>query len=204
MKENECVIIGKTNVGKTLFVINFAEYLGCKILKVESVYPDGRQFERLFSIKEATLKLTDSNPHKTKCLHKINVTIPVGKKKKRVLIIDSCGLIEGIHPEEEIRKAISQTLALVRDSKIILHMIDASAVEKKGTLNSLGEVDYQIAQFAQLRSGYAILANKMDLLESKNGLNKLKGEFPANYIIPISALYKRGFKEVKDFVVRNV
>ena len=30
MKDVECIIIGKTNVGKTLFAINFAEYLGCK------------------------------------------------------------------------------------------------------------------------------------------------------------------------------
>ena len=200
----ECIIIGKTNVGKTLFAINFAEYLGCKVIKVTSIYPDGRQIENSFTIREAILQLTNEKPHKTRCLNKIAVTIPVGKKKKHVMILDSTGIIDGIHPESNVRKAISQTLAKIRECKIILHMIDVSNVINRGLVNSLGEVDYQIANFAQMRTGYVMLANKIDIPGSETGLNKLREEFPANLILPISALYKRGFKEVKDFVIRNI
>ena len=55
-----------------------------------------------------------------------------------------------------------------------------------------------------MRTGYVMLANKIDIPGSETGLNKLREEFPANLILPISALYKRGFKEVKDFVIRNI
>ena len=68
----------------------------------------------------------------------------------------------------------------------------------------MGEVDYQISQFAQLKRGYAILANKMDKSEAKKGLIKIKEEFPGNLILPVSALYKKGFKEVKTFVAHNI
>ena len=57
--------------------------------------------------------------------------------------------------------------------------------------SSMGEVDYQLAQFAQLKRGYAILANKMDLPDAKEGLDKIKSEFSGNLIIPISALHKK-------------
>ena len=120
------------------------------------------------------------------------------------MILDSTGIIDGIHPESNVRKAISQTLAKIRECKIILHMIDVSNVINRGLVNSLGEVDYQIANFAQMRTGYVMLANKIDIPGSETGLNKLREEFPANLILPISALYKRGFKEVKDFVIRNI
>ena len=85
-----------------------------------------------------------------------------------------------------------------------MHIIDASAVTHKDLPNALGEVDYQIAQFAQLKRGYVILANKMDLPETGKGLAKIRQEFAGNLIIPISALYKKGFKEVKTFVVHNI
>lgn len=119
-------------------------------------------------------------------------------------MVDTIGLIDGIHPDIDIRMAISQTLAIIRDSDIILHLIDAHAAVKNDLPSTMGEVDYQIAQFAQLKRGYAILANKMDLSDSELGLKKIKQEFQGNLIIPISALYKRGFKEVKTFVGYNV
>ncbi|MDI3535023.1 MAG: hypothetical protein PWQ82_1388 [Thermosediminibacterales bacterium] len=200
----KCIIIGKTNVGKTLFTINFANYLGSKILEFVFDYHDNGQIVKKYSLEKAKKELTSINPHKTLCLQKININIPVGKGKKQLEIIDTSGLIDGIHKEENVRKAISHTLAAIRHSHLILHMVDASAVIKKDTISSLGEIDYQIAQFCQLKPGYAILANKMDLPFSDIGFKRLKEEFPGNLIIPISALNQQGFKEVIRFVKRNL
>jgi len=203
LKDIKCIIIGRTNVGKTLFAINFSNYLGCKKINLESIYFDNSRTNKTFTRKEAILQLTDKEPHKTRCLNKFQVTIPVGKKKRQIAIVDSTGIIDNIHPEPDIRKAISQTLSIIKESKIVLHIIDVSAMLNKKTISSLGEVDYHIASFCQMKTGYAILANKIDILGSEVGLKKLRSEFPGNYILPISALHKRGFKEVKNFVVRN-
>jgi small GTP-binding protein len=200
----QCTIIGKTNVGKTLFLINFAEFLGTKTFDINFVYKEDIKTFKNISSKTAISRLVDEKPHKTRCIQAITLDIPMGKGKKRMEIVDTAGLIDGIHPDIEVRKAISQTLAIIRDSDIILHIIDAYAAKKKELPNSMGEVDYQIAQFAQLKRGYAILANKMDLQGAEDGLKKIKEEFSGHVIFPISALYKRGFKEVKTFVARNI
>lgn len=199
-----CTIIGKTNVGKTLFLINFAQYLGAKSLDIESIKgPDFRTLNK-YSFNTAISQLVDSNFHKTRCIQSVTIDIPMGKGKKRIRIMDTGGLVEGIHSNIEIRKTISQTLGTIRDSDIILHVIDAYAANNKTLPNSMGEVDYQIAQFAQLKRGYAILANKMDIPGSKDGLLKIKQEFQGNVVFPISALHKKGFKEVKTFVAHNI
>ena len=188
---------------ETLFALNFSNYLGCKKLNIESIYFDKNRTNRTFTRKEAILQLTGKEPHKTRCLNKFPVTIPVGKKKKRITIVDSTGIVDNIHPEPDVRKAISQTLSIIRESQIVLHIIDVSAVLNKEIISSLGEVDYHIAGFCQMKPGYVILANKIDIPGSEIGLKKLRSKFPGNYILPISALHKRGFKEVKNFVIRN-
>lgn len=200
----QCTIIGKTNVGKTLFLISFAEYLGPKTFDIYFVYSDGTKKTKRISYKSAISRLVDEQPHKTRCIQAITLNMPMGKGKKKIKIIDTAGFIDGIHPDIEVRKAISQTLSIIRDSDVILHIIDAHAARNKDLPSSMGEVDYQIAQFAQLKRGYAILANKMDLPEAQEGYRKIKEEFSGHVIFPVSALYKKGFKEVKTFVLRNI
>lgn len=199
-----CTIIGKTNVGKTLFLINFAEYLGVKCFDMEFIDNEGHRTSEKIYPRTAISRLVDENSHKTRCIQAITLDIPMGKGKKRIKIIDTAGFIDGIHPDVEIRKAISKTLATIRDSDIILHIIDAYAAKNKDLPSCMGELDYQIAQFAQLKRGYAILANKMDLSGADEGLRKIKQEFSGNVIFPVSALCKRGFKEVKIFVTYNI
>jgi len=200
----KCTIIGKTNVGKTMFFINFADYLGLKSLEIEFINNEGIKKNRKMYPKAAISQLIDSNVHKTLNIQSMNVDFPLGKGKKKIKMVDTIGLIDEIHPNINIRKAISQTLAIIRESDIILHLIDAPAAANADLPSAMGEVDYQIAQFAQLKRGYAILANKMDLQDSDKGLNKIKQELQGHLIIPISALHKWGFREVKAFVGYNI
>lgn len=200
----KCIIVGKTNVGKTLFFINFAEYLGIKYINLEKYNAEGTKIYEKIHPKEAITTLVDNEPHKTRNIQAITIDFPMGKGKKKIQLIDTTGLTDDIHPNIDIRKAISQTLSKIRDSHLIFHILDASAAEKKELPNAFGMVDYQVAQFAQLKRGYVILANKIDLPGAEYGLKKIRQEFSGNLIIPISALYKTGFKEVKSFVVHNL
>ena len=200
-----CTIIGKTSVGKTVFFINFTNYLGVTHFEVECTDINGSKTKKKLNYKQAMSKLVDDKPHKTRCIQSLNVNLPMGKGKKKIKIIDTAGLLDGIHPDGDVRKAISQTLQVIRTSDVVLHIIDASTASDNSDLPSaMGEVDYQISQFAQLKKGYVILANKMDLNNAYQGLKKIKEEFKGNFIIPISALYKKGFKEVKTFVIHNI
>ncbi|NLJ24763.1 MAG: GTPase domain-containing protein [Firmicutes bacterium] len=199
-----CMIIGKANVGKTLFAINFADYLQVTRLEIEFTPPGEKTHCRSLSRKEALQELTGTTPHQTLGLQCIQIQMPGLKGKKRFSLMDTSGLTEGIPDETNIRRAMAQTLAEVREAAIILHMIDASSHGKSGAIEAMGQVDWQVAQFGGMRKGYAVLANKMDLPEAAAGLRQIREELPGHLVLPISALHKTGFAEVKQFVWRHL
>lgn len=200
----DCLIIGKTNVGKTQFVLNFAEYMGLKKIKIAFHYYDGPKTFKNFTLPQAKKILVGPQPHKTRCLQSISLTFPAGKGAKEIFFTDTAGLIDGIHQERDVRKAMAQTLESIREAHLILHMVDAAQIGKLGLEEALGEFDHQMAHYGAMRSGYAVLANKIDLPEGRGGVKTLESETFSTSILPISALDKKGFKEVKAFVWRNL
>ena len=204
MRLKECIIIGKANVGKTLFAINFAGYLGIPKLEIEFTTPGGEVYKRSLHLGEALQELISDQPHHTLGLQRIQIQMPGFKGRKRFTMIDTSGLTEGIHEQTLVRRAMAQTLAQVRNAHIILHLVDASSVGKGEAIEAMGEVDWQVAQFGGMRLGYAILANKIDLAEAERGLVQIRQDFPGHLILPISALWKTGFAEVKQFVWRHL
>lgn len=201
---NRCLVIGKTNVGKSVFVLHFAQYLGMSHVDVYTQDPEGRRQLRSLAVENAVRTLSGDAPHQTRCLQSITLELPVGKGKRQFEIVDTSGLMDGIHADASIRRAMAQTLSTVRSAQVILHMVDASKAANKGAVEAIGEVDYQVAQFAQMRGGYAILANKMDLPTAPAGLEIIRREFVGHPVLPISALYGQGFKEVKRFVLQYI
>jgi 50S ribosomal subunit-associated GTPase HflX len=197
---SRCLVIGKTNVGKSLFVLHFARYLGMSHVHVTSLDPTGNRQVQAYAVETAVRDLSGTAPHQTRRLQSITLELPAGKGSKSFELVDTSGLMDGIHIDVGVRRAMAQTLANVREARAILHMVDASKAADRGAVEALGEVDYQVAQFAQMRGGYCILANKMDLPCATAGLEIIRREFVGHLIIPISALYSQGFKEVKRFV----
>ncbi|WZL74954.1 50S ribosome-binding GTPase [Clostridiaceae bacterium 35-E11] len=200
----KCLIIGRPNAGKTLFMLNFAQYLGFKNIKIKFQSHDCEMKMEEYIIEIAKEKLSSSTPYKTTCLQSIALDFPVFKGKKTVEILDSSGLIDGIHNNIQIRRAMGQTLAAIKESDLILHIIDVSNLVMGNLLEMIGKVDYELAQYGLIKEGYVILGNKIDLLENKTPIIRLQKEFPNHYIIPISALTKQGFSEVKTYVSRRL
>lgn len=186
------LILGRVNAGKTLFFLTFSSYLGIKNLNISFRYKSGKTAVKSYSLEEAKKYLVSQNEHKTKCLQEIELEIPAGKNKKKILLCDSTGITETIHNDPEIRQGMAQTLNLLMQASTIIHIIDT--VDFQPNI-----IDSEIARFASLKSDYVILANKMDLA-SKKSLNMLKKEFSNCLIIPVCSKTKEGFSEVKKFV----
>ncbi|HHV43064.1 MAG TPA: GTP-binding protein HSR1 [Firmicutes bacterium] len=201
---SQCIILGKANVGKTLFAINFADYLGINELEIVATHPGGRTQLHLLRRDEAIERLTSTTEHETRCLQAFTIRLRKGKSEKQLLLMDSTGLIEGIHASPEVRAAMAQTISAIKDADIVLHMLDAAAVGLEGSERAIGEVDRQLCQYARLKRGYAILANKMDLPGAALGLERITSTFHGQTVIPISALKKQGFAEVKRHVATHV
>lgn len=200
---SRCLIIGKPNVGKTCFTLNFAEYLGLKKIKMTIQQPAGYLATQTFEIKEAREELISTEPNKTRSLKYIDLNLPMGKGKGKLTLIDSCGLADGIHPDLEIRKAMSQTIRQISESEIILHVIDLARLDQ-GKFLKISLIDDMLLKYVQSPQAYAILANKIDLEYTRKGLDFLRKELKKIIIIPISALYQLGFREVQSFVWRNL
>jgi len=198
-----CIIIGQPNVGKTMFALQFALYLGVAETRMAFAEAGGRRWERAVAVAEALGSLTGEDPHRTRQLQSLLLDLPAGKGRRQFELVDTSGLVDGIHPDPLIRRAMAQTLAAVRDAHIVLHMLDAAAAGRGG-VQAIGEVDYQVAQFAQMRSGYLLVVNKMDLPEAPQGLKRIREEFVGHPIAPVSALHRHGFDQVKAFVWRHL
>jgi tRNA U34 5-carboxymethylaminomethyl modifying GTPase MnmE/TrmE len=197
---NRFLIAGKANAGKTLFLLNFAEYMGYdnlsikfKTLNEESTKKNTLQCFR----KDMVNDLTNT----TKCLQIINMDIPVLKGHKTAEFIDSTGVSSSIHFEQDVRDGMVQTLSLLRETYIIIHMIDAASVfqEKK-----IDDIDFELYKYGNRRGNYILLANKMDLKDFDKGLEMITSSFTDIRIFKVSALNKTGFNEIKRYVAKIV
>lgn len=223
----EALVVGRPNSGKTLFALNFAEWLGVRHLELR-VETGAGTTTRALSVNAARALLSGPTPHQTRALQSVTVAIPTGKGRRQVTIIDSTGLDDRVHDAAEIRRAMAWTIRALRRADVVLHMIDAAAVGQAlrgraggaGYASEAGEpppvgaagsggaalpdIDHQLARVGRLRAGYAVLANKLDLPEAGTGLDAIRRAFPGVVVIPISALGARGFKEVLRFVRRQL
>ncbi|WP_408956064.1 GTPase [Natroniella sp. ANB-PHB2] len=195
------LIVGQPNVGKTSFAINFASYLGVEKLKLLVRQPAGFLATRTYQPKEAYKKLVAVEPHKTTEIQSIQIKLPMGKKDKKIRLIDSCGLVDGIHSKQKIRTAMAQTLDQLFQSQIILHIVDLSQFD---FFMQLKKIDQELYNLFQQQPGYKVLANKLDLDGQERNLIKLKNLIDQKLIIAISALYQQGFTDVKAFLLENI
>jgi tRNA U34 5-carboxymethylaminomethyl modifying GTPase MnmE/TrmE len=196
------LVLGKTNAGKTLFIINFAAFLGLRRLSAEITGVDGYTRRVTVTPEQARKEWVSPEPHKTRRLCRVKLLLPKGKGKKMLILTDSTGLVEGIPRDPELRRSIGQTLLSLRQADFIIHIIDASQAMTDSPLLSPGEVDYQLAQYGQFRRNYILLANKMDLPAASAGLELLRKNFEGTAILPVSALEKKGFVEVREHLQR--
>ena len=199
-----CLVIGRTNVGKTIFCINFAEFLGLRRMDVYFQLPDGTTRQRKYDLVSARNELSGPGQHTTRSLQSISLELPRGKGTRQFKLTDSTGLSDGIHPDLEMREAMAQTLQELRHADCILHLVDAAEISQSGGLQPLGELDLQIAELGGHKRGYLCLANKIDLPDGQRGFRLLQKELKGVKVLPVSALYRNGFQEVKEHVWRLV
>ncbi|GAW91483.1 GTPase [Calderihabitans maritimus] len=199
----ECLVIGQPNAGKTAFVLSFVESLGNSKITITFNYPGKTPIQRTMNLPSARKFLIGPNPHQTRCLQSVTVEIAAGKVSNKVTLIDTTGLVDSIHQELAIRKGMVQTLSALENVPLILHMIDVSKLKYRSGSQILNEVDRQLLELGKLRTGYVVLASKVDLPSAREGLKQLEEAVRGVRVIPVSSLTKKGMKEVIAFVGRN-
>lgn len=197
-----CVIVGRPNVGKTLLLVRFAEYLGLQEAEFEFVTPDGAVRRERLPLSRARALLVTPRRHETRGLQRIELELRRGKGARAFVLTDTTGLPDGIHASADVRLGAALALVALREAACVLHVVDAAAIGEAGPGGGIYPVDRQIAAYASLRAPYALLANKMDLPWARAGYERLRREFAGLRLIPVSALRGTGLREVRDLVRR--
>lgn len=196
--QKRLLIIGRTNAGKTLFLLNFAQYMGYSELVIKLKHNSG-DMDKSDSINNLKSTLVNSTPNTTRCLQIASVAIPVYKGSKYIELWDSTGISSAINFEQETRDGMVQTLALLKENYFILHIVDAAILSQE---NKIDEVDMELYRYGRKRGNYLVLANKSDQKEFEKGFELISKTFTDIRVIKISALLKEGFNEVKRYVSR--
>lgn len=132
-----------------------------------------------------------------------NLGVVRSSDDKTFVVADLPGLIEGAH--EGIGLG-DKFLKHAMRTKIIAHVIDMSGSEGRNPIEDYKIIKNELSLYDEKLKNkpYIIIANKMDLDESKNNLEKFKKEFKEEKIFPISALEKEGLQELIDYLALQV
>lgn len=196
----ELSVVGKPNVGKTLLLINFAAYLGLRELQLEAEEDGIRRTQRL-SLERARRDLVSLYAPKTTHLQRMTLELPLGRQRPVVRAVDTPGISDGISPDPERRHQTALALEQVMVSDLVLHVIDAGAAGTRRP-EAAGAFDTALAAWGKTRSGYCLIANKMDKAGSQDGLRLIKERFRGTALIPVSAVTRRGFRDLKGWAQR--
>ncbi|NLC51905.1 MAG: GTPase domain-containing protein, partial [Firmicutes bacterium] len=186
------LLVGKANTGKSLLFINLAQAFGCQRLTILSSSIHGSSKKAIFSPSLARRHFVSSEPYHTKTLLETRVTFfSEGKQPKRLLLIDSPSLCNGVHPNPYTRKIMLLTLQALKEADLLIHVVDVSA---RGKPFFWEGVDERLSLYGRFGIRYVIAANKIDLVAGKEVLSRLSFLERQGQVVFLSALKKEGLK----------
>jgi predicted GTPase len=198
------LVVGKPNAGKTLFVLNFAAFLGERALAVEALDSAGGVRRRRLSVERARHTLVSPTPHTTLEAEAVTVTLAVRRERRPVRLIDTAALLDDVADREEVRRAMATTLTWLEQTDVVLHLVDTVATAQ-GRPFGFGPVDRELSAYAGLLPGYMVLANKMDHADAPRGFRHLRAALPRGIpVIPVSCVTRQGFRQVLGALAKRL
>jgi GTPase len=122
---------------------------------------------------------------------------------RRFVIADIPGLIEGAHKGAGLGHDF---LKHIERTRTIIHIIDIAPVDGSDPAENYTKIRYELEQHSKvlISKKEIIVANKMDICENNEPLEKLKKDLDRNDVIPISAATGEGIEELKEIVWKMV
>lgn len=197
------VVVGKPGAGKTRLVLKMCELLGIKEVTITQRFPGGGEQSFVCAPRRGMEELVSDKPHFTRCTQSVEVEVPVGKGRRRLEIVDTTGLSDGIDPDPEVRFAMAHTLRSIPGKNVVVHVIDGKAALTPGECGALGEVDLEIARYASCACGYIVAVNKVDLPEARKNFWAVTARFPGARCVATSGMTGEGVMEVVRLAARG-
>lgn len=204
-----CVIAGRPQAGKTLLLIQFAGYLGMSAVQLLRRTGEGETSRSRWMLSQAKRDLVGSAPHTTRGAQQVDLEVPAGKQRRVLRVVDTQGLVDEIPADTELRRGMAATLDELFRCSLVLHVVDAAEVgrppreREEPAAPAVHPLDLELAEFVSAGRTYALIANKVDLPWALTGVDTLRRTFPNRKVIPVSALERSGFRELKAFLWRH-
>jgi len=155
---------------------------------------------------KSTLVSAISNAHPKVAAYPFTTKAPVlGVVKSNdnsFVVADIPGLIQGSH---EGRGLGDRFLRHIERTRLIVHLIDMAAVEGRDPFDDYRAINKELALFSQalIRRAQIIVANKMDLPQAAENLNRFRQKIK-RCIYPISALKKEGLEDLVEAIRKRL
>lgn len=187
-------VIGASGVGKTLFCINFAEYLGaCSLSYTEA--GGGRRGRGLLSTAGARRLMVGRGRRGSGVVRTFTVH-PALKPHRRLALIDTAALQQTEPLPRRERSRLRLTLQALERADLILMLLDLSCSDP-AVREFCDRAGCYLADYCRLQGKIFFTAgNKADLLTERAGKERFiaaEMDFPA-----ISALTRAGFALLKE------
>ncbi len=200
----DLLILGKPNVGKTLFMINLAAYLGLREIQLDVEDAEGRNRSQRLGLERARRELVSMRAPKTLLVQSVGLEASLGRQRVRLVVVDTPGISEGIPAGTHVRHQVALTLERLMSAALVFHVVDASAVGMR-RVEAPGAFDWALMELGRnMAAAYLVVANKMDKPGSQEGLRQLKDRARGIALIGVSAVTRRGFRDVKSWMMRTL
>ena len=185
----EFIISGKKEVGKTLFMLQFADYIAAEN-GFDCVYKSDTGVQlRKISDSGSIMDIYNKGIRKNSLPY--SVTMYDKSQKKVYKFTDTYSLRDIIPNNHQQRKHIRETLRTIIESNNIIHLIDHNYINKK----CLDTIDNELYNIGRHKSFYMLLLNKTDISNTMIKYPDFQKKIKLS-ILPISAKYKEGFFHV--------
>ncbi len=118
------------------------------------------------------------------------------------VVADLPGLIEGAHEGKGLG---DKFLKHVERTKILVHVLDMAGVEGRDPLEDYEKINYELQEYSHkvFLKKRIVVANKMDLPESRANLKRFQKKF-SDKIFSVSASEKQGLKNLINEIKRTL
>ena len=193
-------VVGAAKVGKTLFCINFAEYLGAKNLNYTETGPHGKG--RGVILPRTARELMVDPGSRCKGVVRTFAVHLLQRPSRRVALIDTASLKENAPLPKAERTKLLLTLQAIQQADAVLHLVDLSCGDPARAEFALA-INHRMERYCSQKGiPYLAVGNKRDLLHG-SPFNYRQFFSPNGKMPAVSSATGEGFPKIRRLLLER-